>query len=225
MGALIYMADVLPLGDRQTFDRLLEQVPEYRRRKVCAYRFEKDRMLSLGAGLLLKKALASRGIAEDSTVYGENGKPYLSAHPDVHYSLSHSERMVMCAVSAYEIGCDIEKTDASLHPLADYILSPEEQRLFYSLANEKEQNNLLFRLWVLKESYLKATGKGLSEDPTSLSFFLDGAPRLSGAENYCFFELNCPEGYRAACCVRDCGSIPEQLFLESVSKRDICRFE
>lgn len=194
MGTLVYMADVSPLMNRRLFDRLLEQVPEYRRRKMCAYRFERDRLLSLGAGLLLKKALAAKGIAEASTAYGQNGKPYLSAHPDIHYSLSHSERMAMCAVSESEIGCDIEKADASHLSLADSILSLEERRLFYSRPSEGQRTGLLLRLWVLKESYLKATGQGLTKDPASLSFVLDNEPRLAGMDDYRFFELKCPQG-------------------------------
>lgn len=213
MGTMIYMADVSPLRDRRVFDRMLEQVPEYRRRKICAYQFERDRMLSLGAGLLLKKALAAKGIADDTTVYGQNGKPYLSAHAGIHYSLSHSERMAMCAVSEGEIGCDIEKVDASHRPLADSILSLEERRLFYSLANEEQRTGLLFRLWVLKESYLKATGQGLTKDPASLSFVLGSEPHLAGTDDYRFFELKCPEGYKAACCRRDHGVIPEPVCL------------
>ncbi len=214
MGTLVYMADVSPLGDQRLFDRLLKQVPEYRRRKIYAYRFEKDRMLSLGAGLLLKKALESKGIAEDSTAYGQNGKPYLSAHPDIQYSLSHSERMAMCAVSESAIGCDIEKVDASHLPLVDSILSLEERQLFYSLTSEEQRTDLLFRLWVLKESCLKATGQGLTKNPTSLSFVLDNEPCLTGTDDYRFFELNCPQGYKAACCSRDYKAIPEPIFLD-----------
>ena len=37
----------------------------------------------------------------------ENGQPYLTAAPDVHFSLSHSAAWAVCAVSDHPVGVDI----------------------------------------------------------------------------------------------------------------------
>ena len=50
------------LRDPDLFRRWLERMPELRRQKVNAMRFEEGRCLSLGAGILLDRALAKRGV-------------------------------------------------------------------------------------------------------------------------------------------------------------------
>ena len=54
--------EVSPLRDPDLFRRWLERMPEPRRQKVNAMRFEEGRCLSLGAGILLDRALAKRGV-------------------------------------------------------------------------------------------------------------------------------------------------------------------
>ena len=62
MRTKLYLASTKALRDEARFARLLETVPDQRREKVLAFRPDSARRLSLGAGLLLKLALAAEGL-------------------------------------------------------------------------------------------------------------------------------------------------------------------
>ena len=90
--------------------------------------------------------------------YTNRGKPYF-ADIKLHFSISHTKNHVFCAVSHRNTGIDAEETDRKVRlSLADTQLSPAEKARF-DAAEDKAA--ALLRLWVLKESYAKLTGRGL----------------------------------------------------------------
>lgn len=90
--------------------------------------------------------------------YTHRGKPYF-ADGQLHFSISHTKGHAFCAVSHRNIGIDAEEMDRKVRfHLADAYLSPTEKTRF-DAAQDKAA--ALLRLWVLKESYAKLTGRGL----------------------------------------------------------------
>lgn len=86
------------------------------------------------------------------------GKPYFVTG-DVHFSISHTKSHVFCVLSDVPVGIDAEEADRNIDlRLADKILSPTEKRRYAAAGNKR---TALLRLWVLKEAYAKATGRGL----------------------------------------------------------------
>jgi len=88
-----------------------------------------------------------------------SGPPFISANPNLHYSLSHSETVGMGGVSSHPVGVDIEKVIARSHRLLDYIATPGEQ------AQEEgglDRHQLVTRIWTLKEAIAKGTQIGIS---------------------------------------------------------------
>ena len=90
----------------------------------------------------------------------ENGKPYLTAAPDVHFSLSHSAAWAVCAVSDHPVGNIGFEGAALLNVYADRFFHPDEVQYLSSLS-PAERENAFYTLWALKESYVKADGRGL----------------------------------------------------------------
>ena len=90
----------------------------------------------------------------------ENGKPYLTAVPTVHFSLSHSAAWAVCAVSDHPVGVDIQQCRSFKPNIADRFFHPDEVRYLSSLS-PAERENAFYILWALKESYVKADGRGL----------------------------------------------------------------
>ena len=89
------------------------------------------------------------------------GKPYFPDYPWIHFNLSHTRGFVCCALSETEVGVDVERRRPQKYQ--ERILgrfSEEEQRLWRA-APSSERERLFFRMWVLKESYVKADGRGL----------------------------------------------------------------
>ncbi len=161
---ILYAANINALSDGRVFDSAYRAVSEERRKKTDALRFDKDKYLSLGAELLLRKALTDLGadIPEIKTLCNENGKPYLQGANDVFFNLSHSEDYVLCVVSDVEAGCDIEKIKDFKDSLAKRVLSDSEYADVQSKTTREEKNAAFFRYWTLRESYMKYTGLGLS---------------------------------------------------------------
>lgn len=218
----IYIADLTCLNDVDLFERLLGLVPESRREKALRFRFPKGKMQSLGVGLLLRKACEDFGIpeADEYVALEKNGKPYFINHPDVHFNLSHSESRAMCIMSCGKdspVGCDVEAIKRDRGELAERFFMPDEAAWIKSFADETLQNSAFYRLWTLKESYMKVTGLGLSLSPSEFSFVLDGNSVMLShnglRKEYAFWEYDFQDGYKYACCEKN---LLEKPFMEKV---------
>lgn len=159
----IYQMDTKELEQPEIFRRCYEEISKERRQKVDGFRMMKDKRLSLAAGILFNQGLKEYGLSRNTVklAEGENGKPYLLDYPDIYFNISHSEQKVLVVFSDVEIGCDIEYV-AALKDLgvAERFFCKSEYA--YLLEQEEgEQAAAFYRLWTLKESFLKATGLGL----------------------------------------------------------------
>lgn len=91
------------------FPRALSTLPKKRQEKVLSYVFEKDRRLSLGAGLLLDFWRRQHQIPLEVFTLSDSGKPELPSHIPHCFNLSHSGEFVFFAADSRPIGVDIEK--------------------------------------------------------------------------------------------------------------------
>lgn len=85
----------------------------------------------------------------------EMGKPYLQGNP-IYFNISHSGEYLAVAVSPKPVGVDIQETRPVKDGMYRKVVQEEEQCL---IGAEREKDFL--RLWSLKESFVKAEGKGL----------------------------------------------------------------
>ncbi|MDB5344110.1 MAG: phosphopantetheine-protein transferase [Schlesneria sp.] len=100
--------------------------------------------------------------------YGAHGKPALrrttAAASQIEFSVSHSADQALIAIALDRpIGVDIEQVDPAVRilKLATRFFSPREAAELINLP-EGDQLAGFYRGWTSKESYLKATGSGLS---------------------------------------------------------------
>lgn len=194
----IYLADTSCLKDKELFNRLYDSVLNERKEKIDKLRFESDKRLSLGAGILLKKAVIDAGLNYNNLnlVYEKNKKPYIKGNR-VYFSLSHSGDFALCAISDSEVGADIEKIKNVKLDMAQRIYRESECKKIFGCKTKQEQNEMFIRLWTLKESYMKLKGEGLSLSPLDIPIvFEKDRPYI---EKYYFFEYAF-EGYRVSCC-------------------------
>ena len=236
MQTKIYIACVRPLEEPQLYKRFLAETSQERKEKISRFRFEKNRLLSLGAEVLLRRALREAGhftgtqetappqnghpLKELVYAYGNKGKPYLPDLPDFHFNWSHAGEYVMLAVSDREVGCDVEEIRPIELKLPRFALEPREYEQV-AACEGAERDELFFRYWVLKESYMKATGEGLGVGTTSFHIELEPPIRVirDGAlQNFSFLEGGDIPGYRYAMCVE--GALPE-VQIETVDLRSV----
>lgn len=94
----------------------------------------------------------------------------------VSFNISHAGGVIACGIArSGAIGIDLESIGRDPAPLdiADGHFSPTEVASLYSLP-QALQRRRFFEYWTLKESYIKATGKGLSIPLDQMSFNLEG---------------------------------------------------
>ena len=215
----IYIADISVLKDPVIFENLLNQVPEYRQKKAMSFKFPKGKMQSLGVGLLLRQACvdAGLGLADAHVAYGENGKPYLTDFPEVQFNLSHSGERVMCVLSPFETGCDVETIKGDRGRLAERFFMPEESAWIKHFETLEKQSDAFYRLWTLKECYMKVTGRGMSLMPDKFSLNVDENGNISlfhegNRMEYAFREIDLHDGYRYAYCIKNNGeNAPQEV--------------
>ena len=152
------LKNVASLPDPKADPAVLVGIPGWRRRHILSYLRPQDRKLSLGAWRLLERMLKQHGISALDVTAGANGKP---ACAGICFNLSHCADLVLCAVSDVPVGCDIEKiTDAPME-IAERYFSENERRYLSGAGDSSERNHRFFKLWTIRESYLKMTGEGM----------------------------------------------------------------
>ena len=215
----IYIADISVLKDSSAFENLLKRVPDYRQKKAMSFKFPKGKMQSLGVGLLLHLACVEAGFegADEHVAYGENGKPYLVDFPDVHFNLSHSGERVMCVLSPFDVGCDVEIIKGDRGRLAERFFKPEESAWIKHFETLEKQSEAFYRLWTLKECYMKVTGRGMSLMPDKFALRVDENENVSlyhdgDRPEYDFREIDLHDGYRYAYCMKNNGeNAPQEI--------------
>lgn len=160
----VYFIDINNMKKTFSFEEIYSKVPLYRKNKVDKLKFEDDKWLSLAAEYLLMKGLEELNVDYSKIEIGfvENNKPILKNCPqELYFNLSHSGDMAMCIIADSEVGCDIQKmtNKEDYIKIAQRFFHPEEIQMIEN-AREDEKRELFYRIWALKESFIKATGKG-----------------------------------------------------------------
>ena len=91
------------------------------------------------------------------------GKPYLKDYPNLFFNLSHTDNLILIAISNSPVGVDVEKNErnADKEAIIKHFFSENEQQSFFSQPEEQRQLSFV-KGWTRKEAILKATGEGLS---------------------------------------------------------------
>ena len=206
-----YFIDVTQFDNETLFRDRLNLLSPYRQQKIALLKHEKDKYRSLGAGIALDHALETYGLSEKSIEYefGEWGKPTLKYHPNIHFSLSHSGDYAICSIGDKAMGNDIELIKQGRLKVADRFFAKEELVWMYAVKDEEEVTQRMFRIWTMKESFLKATGKGISLPLGDFAVIVDEENRkirvkhTFNAKYYHMKEYSEIPGYRVAVCCEE----------------------
>lgn len=180
----------------RNFDKQFNNVSPYRRERINSYKQPEDKRLCLAATLLLERALSEFGLKESEMDYYVNdyGKPYFKNRSDIFFSLSHSGNYAMAAASDKEIGCDIQQIKNIDIKLSKRFFTAEENKYVKNIDD-------FFRVWTLKESFIKLKGKGLSMPLNSFCIEnLDALPYTDFDGVRYIFKENKIDGYHLSVC-------------------------
>lgn len=145
------------------------------------FHFERDKSVYIAAHAICRGLLSyCLGQAPQSWRFSveDHGKPELicsQGEPRFRVNISHTRGLAAVALTQdHDIGVDVEwlQRDAPTEQLAKRMFAECERRLVVG-APEAERLDVFLNIWTLKEAYVKAIGKGLSQPLDAFAFDLD----------------------------------------------------
>lgn len=150
---------------------------------------ELDKVKSFSLDLLKESFIINRGYLrtilskyltikpeEICFTYNQKGKPSLHDNilEKIEFNLSHKNIYAVYAISKNNIGIDLEKIDAKVQVenIAKRFFCNDESDYLTNLPLI-EKPEYFFKLWTIKEAYLKAIGEGLSGGLDSICFAIN----------------------------------------------------
>lgn len=166
----------VPKPEENFFQKILPFLPKNSQIKILKNRFLADQWRATLSELLLRKMLAQELTVSPDALQIEvdnYGKPFLKDKKR-HFNLSHAENVIILATDNNPIGIDVECV-YSFNDLDQLLMQFSEEEISAYQKKPKEQRvNFFYDLWTLKESYIKALGKGLSVTLNSFSISISG---------------------------------------------------
>jgi len=193
--------------EKDRFDKLLRYISSEKKARLSRfYRFE-DAQRSLLGDLLARYTICRRlGIKNSDLVFGlsDYGKPILLVPSGINFNIAHSGNWVVCAVNDNPVGIDVEVMKPIDLQIAKSYFSQEE---YDTLINQPPEMRMkyFYSLWTLKESYIKAEGKGFSIPLGSFTIQADMniISRSTGSKDYNFLLHNLDSTTICATCSVD----------------------
>ncbi|MBW6490164.1 MAG: 4'-phosphopantetheinyl transferase superfamily protein [Lentimicrobium sp.] len=189
----------------------LKLVPLTTGLRIERYARSRDAQRSLLGEVMARHLLhraTGKSLPEIPFTTGEKGKPVPDGFAGIHINISHSGDWVVVALSPTPVGVDVEKMKKVPEGVAKRFFSISENKWLNSIEDENEKAHIFFTLWTLKESFLKAIGKGLTKNLNSFTikhtdsgnYILENDPESAG------FKLKTyplVEGYKLSVCTAD----------------------
>ena len=174
-------------------ERWFRSLDREERERAARFRTDADRREFIAAHALLRAMLTYYFNAAPVAwrfLVDANGKPWIDPQVGPHelqFNISHTRGLVAVALASRgAVGVDVEEIDDTKADLAiaeAYFARSEVEML--QQAPPSERTRCFFRLWTLKEAYIKAIGKGLSAPLSSFAFTFEPIriAFLPGSEN------------------------------------------
>lgn len=168
------------------YNYLQGHIPIRTLERIKKFHYRVDAQRTLLGNTLMRYVLYKRNLKHTKElIFSSNsyGKPHLVNLPNVHFNISHSGQYVVCSVDSMPIGVDVE------------IIKPIDLTIAYSFFSKIEKEYILnsdpgeslakfYRIWTMKEGYIKREGKGLSIPLESFCVF-----SLEEDNNTVFYEV------------------------------------
>lgn len=192
------------LNDSLEFNRYYYNMSVKRREKADRYKFMSKKIECVGAGILIDEFLKQYGMREKDMIYlyNEYGKPYFKNFHNIHFSVSHSKGYALCSFGDKQSGADIQIESKDVLSLANRFFTKQECDYIFSQPDHQSQIKAFYRVWVIKESFIKTIGRGMSLKLDSFSVCFKDKPAI--IQDFDEKEYNIKEysldGYSVAVC-------------------------
>lgn len=158
----LYCCDVSKQTDEE-FLKMYQLSDKQRQEKADRLKHLPSKKLSLAAGMLARVSIAQKLNLRPEDISFRNhkgGKPYAEGL-DIHFSLSHSGNLAVCAISDKPVGIDVEQNKKANFNVARRCFTKAE--LQYVLSGKEKSQQRFFEVWTKKEAYVKLLGTGIQD--------------------------------------------------------------
>ncbi|MBT2645239.1 4'-phosphopantetheinyl transferase superfamily protein [Bacillus sp. ISL-34] len=171
----------LPINlNETTYEEMLNLLPEQRQLSIHKLQKKNDKYRSLFGELSAKwfiSDILKEPFQNIHFILDKNGKPNLVGGR-LHFNISHSGDWVVVGIHNDPIGVDIEEVkNFNIHEITKSTFSSKELKYLYKSPKAK-QIEIFFKMWTLKESWLKCIGSGFFVSPNTFSI-LNGSNQYS----------------------------------------------
>lgn len=149
------LKQLVSLGKRQKLNKDINKIDAYR---------------GLIGDVLARYAINKKtGIEMRDIDFGYNdfGKPHILNYPGIYHNISHAGNFVVCAIDDFPIGIDVEEINSFEEGIINRFFSACEKEYVLN-ALEKTKGYRFYKIWTMKESYIKRDGRGLSLPLTAI---------------------------------------------------------
>lgn len=179
----IYAYDIRNLLNKNEYETRLANASSCRKEKINKCTLQQKALENLAAAAVIDEAVKQFGLREKQINYGfgEVGKPYIKSVckdadsfanniKNIHFNISHSGDYAVCVVSDREVGIDIQKIEKPNLQVAKRFFAKKEYEYILNQPDEKSKTEAFYRIWTLKESFVKAVGVGINLPFDSFEF-------------------------------------------------------
>lgn len=188
------------------YDRLMSFVSSEKQARIKKYRMHEDVLRALFGDLMIRYVICTKqNLTNEDLVFKLNdyGKPYLLGNTDFHFNISHSGQWVVCIADSSPAGIDVEGIRGMDIKIAERFFSKDEL-IDINSKQPCDRVDYFFQLWTLKESYIKACGKGMSIPLDSFSIRMAAnniyVEDSNKSSKWYFKQYDIGEGYKMAAC-------------------------
>ena len=160
----IYYSDLNKLLPDKTFRKHLDSMPIHIQADTLRYIQCHDRHTRLYGKLLLKKGLKELGFSDEvlsGMVYSPFSRPYLKEIHHIDFNISHSNNLVVCAISNDNTRLGIDTQFIQQIDFNDFrfVMNDHQWEIIHQ---SQSPQSTFFKFWTIKESVIKADGRGMS---------------------------------------------------------------
>lgn len=138
--------------------------------------------------------------SENTVSYNKYGKPFLKDYKNLYFNISHCRELAVCAIEKSEVGVDVESIREYRAGVLRRAFSEKEKNIF---ENSENSDEMFFRIWTLKESFVKALGIGISYPLKSAEFLIDEDSITSvGCDGFSFTQLVINNKFVCSLCLK-----------------------
>lgn len=185
---VLNLGEILKAGEAAScVESLLELVDSERHARICRFHRIEDRLRSLGAEQLLVSMLReTEGFSEAdlpfSYIKGTQGKPLVEGHPEWIWNISHAGELAACVLVAVDeemsgiaaVGVDVQDWRGIRESVGRRCFTENEISWYRSFDKPEDQEKAFYKLWTLKESFIKTNGMGMTFPMKRAEFTING---------------------------------------------------